>query len=413
MAPGAVEGPPRWVTCPPAGPRLTPAAVAAQVLDIRESPLTPSKWEVYVHYANVDRRLDEWVGEDRVDPRPLSPDADGQPAPVPAPVQLDVFPQPTAGAAPAAEPPARKRRTPPSPPPVVSQTRSQRQPQPFSSDEGEDSGPSRKRTRLSDGSAAAPVGRKGRLAARTVTEMWTDDEMEPATRPADAQKRKTGRTTGRSKLPLSSGDDEAEAADETESDYAESEASDDAGIASRTRTRVPELPSVHEMVAAAASVINLTRSHRTPRTEVESPPQSRKRGRPRGSRNRPPTPPEEPEAPRRRSSVVEEPRTKVEPAPRVRPLSAAERRRLEERYRPRPVVLQIPRTAAVSIAQKAPPEVRPDEIKEVISGLFSGNVAFDKEREKEREESTKVKTIDVVQFGSYEINTWYFSPFPG
>jgi histone acetyltransferase MYST1 len=32
--------------------------------------------------------------------------------------------------------------------------------------------------------------------------------------------------------------------------------------------------------------------------------------------------------------------------------------------------------------------------------------------EKEHEELTKVKYIDRIQFGKYEIDTWYFSPYP-
>ncbi len=32
--------------------------------------------------------------------------------------------------------------------------------------------------------------------------------------------------------------------------------------------------------------------------------------------------------------------------------------------------------------------------------------------EKEHEELTKVKYIDKIQFGNYEIDTWYFSPYP-
>lgn len=32
--------------------------------------------------------------------------------------------------------------------------------------------------------------------------------------------------------------------------------------------------------------------------------------------------------------------------------------------------------------------------------------------EKEHEELTKVKYIDKIQFGKYEIDTWYFSPYP-
>jgi histone acetyltransferase MYST1 len=33
--------------------------------------------------------------------------------------------------------------------------------------------------------------------------------------------------------------------------------------------------------------------------------------------------------------------------------------------------------------------------------------------EKEREELTKVKYIDKIQIGIYEVDTWYFSPYPG
>ena len=32
--------------------------------------------------------------------------------------------------------------------------------------------------------------------------------------------------------------------------------------------------------------------------------------------------------------------------------------------------------------------------------------------EKEHEEITKVKNIDVIELGKYEIDTWYFSPYP-
>ena len=32
--------------------------------------------------------------------------------------------------------------------------------------------------------------------------------------------------------------------------------------------------------------------------------------------------------------------------------------------------------------------------------------------EKEHEEITKVKNINVVELGRYEIDTWYFSPYP-
>lgn len=32
--------------------------------------------------------------------------------------------------------------------------------------------------------------------------------------------------------------------------------------------------------------------------------------------------------------------------------------------------------------------------------------------EKEHEEITKVKNIELIEFGKYEIDTWYFSPYP-
>ena len=32
--------------------------------------------------------------------------------------------------------------------------------------------------------------------------------------------------------------------------------------------------------------------------------------------------------------------------------------------------------------------------------------------EKEHEEVTKVKNINVIEFGKYEIDVWYFSPYP-
>lgn len=33
--------------------------------------------------------------------------------------------------------------------------------------------------------------------------------------------------------------------------------------------------------------------------------------------------------------------------------------------------------------------------------------------EKEHEEKTRVKNIQVVEMGRWEVDTWYFSPFPG
>ena len=32
--------------------------------------------------------------------------------------------------------------------------------------------------------------------------------------------------------------------------------------------------------------------------------------------------------------------------------------------------------------------------------------------EKEHEETTKVKNIETIELGKFEIDTWYFSPYP-
>jgi histone acetyltransferase MYST1 len=32
--------------------------------------------------------------------------------------------------------------------------------------------------------------------------------------------------------------------------------------------------------------------------------------------------------------------------------------------------------------------------------------------EKEHEERTKVKNIDTIQIGKYQVDTWYYSPYP-
>lgn len=32
--------------------------------------------------------------------------------------------------------------------------------------------------------------------------------------------------------------------------------------------------------------------------------------------------------------------------------------------------------------------------------------------EREHEEATKIKNIQKIEFGSYEIDCWYFSPYP-
>lgn len=37
---------------------------------------------------------------------------------------------------------------------------------------------------------------------------------------------------------------------------------------------------------------------------------------------------------------------------------------------------------------------------------------FDPQQLREHEEFTKVKNIDAIQLGMYEMETWYFSPFP-
>jgi histone acetyltransferase MYST1 len=35
-----------------------------------------------------------------------------------------------------------------------------------------------------------------------------------------------------------------------------------------------------------------------------------------------------------------------------------------------------------------------------------------KELEKKHQETTKVRNIEKIYFGEYEINTWYYSPYP-
>lgn len=450
-----------------------------------------------MHYANVDRRLDEWVTEDRIDPKPLPADGDNPP---PLPVLISAAPsQQQLGtvvelpvAAPAAEPVPRKRKAPPSPPPVIpSKSRGKHVVNATTDDEiledadederDEDeeeeedfsSLARRKRARLSDGSAGhrgqhtnglrgAGNGLAGRSNLKSrrqqpATEMWTDDESELAAESKPTKKKHGGRSTAptrstrgaasRGAHRRTDSSDSMMAGDladaESDSDYAED--SDDSGvpkIASRTRARVSDLPSMHEIVAAGAAAMGRQPRHRSPpppapsrkTKESSSSPPKRRRGRPLGSTKKVTVVVDEdeeeeeqeeirPSRPRRgsisaaaASATGPAPPTFVPGSPTTSTsprLTAAERRRLEYRNKPRPVVLNIPRAAAVTLYQKPPPDVNPDEIKEVITGLFSGNVVIDKEREKEREESTKVKSIDVIQFGPYEINTWYFSPFPG
>ena len=38
--------------------------------------------------------------------------------------------------------------------------------------------------------------------------------------------------------------------------------------------------------------------------------------------------------------------------------------------------------------------------------------AYDDPAEKEHQESTKVKNIQTIEIGKFEVDTWYFSPFP-
>jgi histone acetyltransferase MYST1 len=60
-----------------------------------------------------------------------------------------------------------------------------------------------------------------------------------------------------------------------------------------------------------------------------------------------------------------------------------------------------------SRARPSPPRSKSDEINHVAT-LSSHDEAL----EREHEESTKVKNIKVVEFGRYEIDAWYFSPYP-
>ncbi|BBM97999.1 histone acetyltransferase MYST1 [Marchantia polymorpha subsp. ruderalis] len=54
---------------------------------------------------------------------------------------------------------------------------------------------------------------------------------------------------------------------------------------------------------------------------------------------------------------------------------------------------------------------RYDELNNVQKGVEE-LAPIDQTLEKEHEEKTKVKNIQVVEFGKYEIDTWYFSPYP-
>lgn len=54
---------------------------------------------------------------------------------------------------------------------------------------------------------------------------------------------------------------------------------------------------------------------------------------------------------------------------------------------------------------------RYDEIHNVQKGLEELS-PIDQNLEKEHEEKTKVKNIQVVELGKYEIDTWYYSPYP-
>jgi histone acetyltransferase MYST1 len=54
-----------------------------------------------------------------------------------------------------------------------------------------------------------------------------------------------------------------------------------------------------------------------------------------------------------------------------------------------------------------------------ITLQYSANLYFQTDEdakmaalEKEHEEITKVKNINVIELGRYEIETWYFSPYP-
>ena len=46
-----------------------------------------------------------------------------------------------------------------------------------------------------------------------------------------------------------------------------------------------------------------------------------------------------------------------------------------------------------------------------MNALQAG-AAHDEEMEKEHEESTKIKNIQSIEMGRFEVDTWYFSPFP-
>jgi histone acetyltransferase MYST1 len=52
-----------------------------------------------------------------------------------------------------------------------------------------------------------------------------------------------------------------------------------------------------------------------------------------------------------------------------------------------------------------------DEINPTNQEFYDTNPEV-KELEKRHQETTKVRNIEKIVFGEYEINTWYFSPYP-
>lgn len=61
------------------------------------------------------------------------------------------------------------------------------------------------------------------------------------------------------------------------------------------------------------------------------------------------------------------------------------------------------------------PEGTPGERKRTRNQKKKSEDDVEKEKddlEKEHEEITKVKNINTIEFGRYEIDTWYFSPYP-
>jgi len=72
-----------------------------------------------------------------------------------------------------------------------------------------------------------------------------------------------------------------------------------------------------------------------------------------------------------------------------------------------------PAAAAVGRVRSAPERRATRNMKRRIDEIHHvQGQSYDEALEREHEESTKVKNIKVIEMGQYEVDTWYFSPYP-